>query len=123
MSKGRRVEEAEDNKRRIFFTLNVECMEALCAASGYIGFGFSSIELRLFKKDSLAASKSSVGSSVTEPPFSPCEAERIETPVEVLEPIEDELSLALSSLPFPNSDVRCPTVRFGGCKCDCSESS
>ena len=55
--------------------------------------------------DSLAASKCSVANSVTDPPSAPCEAERTETPVEVLEPLEDELSLALSSLPFSNSDV------------------
>ena len=63
-----KVEEAQDDKRWIFLTLNV----ALRAASGYIGFGFTSIELRLFKKDSFAASKSSVASSVTEPPSAPC---------------------------------------------------
>ena len=66
------------------------------------GFGFTSIELRIFKKDSLAASKSSGATSVAEPPSALCEAERTETPVEVLEPLEDELSLAL---PFPDSDV------------------
>ena len=96
-----KVEEAQDDKRWIFLTLNVECMEALRAASGCIGFGFTSIELRIFKKDSLAASKSSVANSVPQPPSAPCEAERTETPDEV----EDELSLALSSLPFPDSDV------------------
>lgn len=98
-------EEAHDNKRWIFLTLNVECMEALRAASGYIGFGFTSIELKIFEKDTLAASKSSGASSVTVLPSGLCEAERTETPVEVLEPLEDELYLALSSLPFPNSDV------------------
>ena len=80
-------------------------MEALRAASGCIGFGFTSIELRIFKKDSLAASKSSGATSVAKPPSALCEAERTETPVEVLEPLEDELSLALSSLPFPDSDI------------------
>ena len=73
-------------------------MEALRAASGCIGFGFTSIELRIFKKDSLAA-------SVAEPPSALCEAGRTETPLEVLEYLEDELSLALSSLPFPDSDI------------------
>ena len=62
-------------------------------------------ELRIFKKDSLVASKSSVARSVTESPSAICEAERTKTPVEVLEPLEDELSLAFSSLPFPDSDV------------------
>ena len=33
-----RVEEAQDDKRWIFLTLNVECMQALRAVSGYIGF-------------------------------------------------------------------------------------
>ena len=80
-------------------------MEALRAANGYIAFGFASIKLRIFKKHSLATSKSSVASSVREPPSASCEAEITETPVEFLEPLEDELSLALSSLPFPDSDV------------------
>ena len=53
----------------------------------------------------MAASKSSRASSVAEPPSALCEAERTETPGEVLEPLEYELSLALSSLPFPDSDV------------------
>ena len=100
-----KVEEAQAGKRWIFLTLNVECMEALRAASGCIGFGFTSIELRIFKKDSLAASKSSGATSVAEPPSALCEAGRTETPLEVLEPLEDELSLALSSLPFPDSDI------------------
>ena len=39
------------------------------------------------------------------PLFVNCEAGRTETPLEVLEPLEDELSLALSSLPFPDSDI------------------
>ena len=43
--------------------------------------------------------------SVTESPSTPCEAERSQTAVEVLESLEDELSLALSSLPFPDSDL------------------
>ena len=74
-------------------------MAALRAASGCIGFGFTSIELRIFKKDSLATSKSLGASSITEPPAAPCESERTETSVEVLEPLADELSLALSSMP------------------------
>ena len=53
----------------------------------------------------MAASKSLVASSITEPPFASSEAERTETSVEVWKPHEDELSLALSSLPFLNSDV------------------
>ena len=38
-------------------------------------------------------------------PSAPCEAEKPETADEVLEPLEDELSLAFSSLPFPDIDV------------------
>ena len=58
-----KVEVAHDEKRWIFLTRNVECLEALRATSGYIGFGFTSIELRVYKKDSLAASKSVVANS------------------------------------------------------------
>ena len=54
----------------------------------------------------MAASKSSEANVVTEPPSAFCKAQRTETHVEVLEPLEDELSLVLSSLPFPNSDVK-----------------
>ena len=72
-----KVEEAQAGKRWIFLTLNVECMEALRAASSCIGFGFTSIELRIFKKDSLASSKSSGATSVAEPLSALCEAEEL----------------------------------------------
>ena len=105
------VEETHDEKRWIFLTLNVECLEALRATSGYIGFGFTSIELRVYKKDSLAASKSVVANSIIETPSAPCEAEKPgKTPDEVLEPLEDELSLALSSLPLLVSEVTLPDM-------------
>ena len=91
--------------RWIFLSLNVECMEALRATNWYIGFGYTSVELRVYKKGSLAASKSVVDNYITEAPSAPCEAEKLVAPDEVLEFLEDKLSLALSSLPFPDSDV------------------
>ena len=73
-------------------------------------FGFTSIELRIFKRNSLAVLKSSGAGSIAEPPSAFCEAERTEISVEVLEPLEDELSLALSSLPLLVSEVTLPDM-------------
>ena len=80
-------------------------MEALSATSVYIGFGFTSIQLKVYKKDTLVASKSVVANSIIETNSAPYIAENPETPDEVLDPLEDELSWALSLLPFPDSDV------------------
>ena len=65
----------------------------------------AAIALRVYKKDSLAVSKSVVANSIIETPSAPCEAGKLVAPDEVLEPLEDELSLALSSLSFQDSDV------------------
>ena len=94
-----KVEEAHNDKRCIFLTLNVECREALCATSLNIGFGFTSIY-----KNSFAASNTAAANSFIETPSDPCEAEKLVAPDHlVLKPLEDDLCLAVSSLPFPDN--------------------